>query len=194
MADWSLDEVEAAVSDYFVMLRKELTGVTYSKASHNEKLRERLAGQARPSVEFKHRNVSAVLVNSPHMPFIAGYKPLYNYQQLLEKAVLGYLRIRAHVLRAAGLWARPVTGRGGSCLALWLGNAPRGSSGGILLARSEDEPSVSVSKFDFVRRDAENTTLGLLGEEWVLEFEAKRLVDSAQRADLANANRVVVAG
>jgi hypothetical protein len=40
MAHWSRDEVEATVSDYFAVLRKELAAGTYSKASHNAHLRE----------------------------------------------------------------------------------------------------------------------------------------------------------
>jgi hypothetical protein len=37
---------------------------------------------------------------------------------------------------------------------------------------------------DFVRRDAENRQLGRLGEEWVLDFEQRRLHEEG-RADLA---------
>lgn len=38
---------------------------------------------------------------------------------------------------------------------------------------------------DFVRRDAENRTLGRNGEAWVLEFEQRRLHDATGRPDLA---------
>jgi len=38
---------------------------------------------------------------------------------------------------------------------------------------------------DFVRRDAENRQLGRLGEEWVVDFERRRLHDEERRPDLA---------
>ena len=37
--DWSRLEVEAAVSDYFEMLTKELRGESFNKAEHNRDLR-----------------------------------------------------------------------------------------------------------------------------------------------------------
>jgi hypothetical protein len=40
-------------------------------------------------------------------------------------------------------------------------------------------------RLDFVRRDAENRCLGRLGEQWVVEFERRRLHDEARRPDLA---------
>jgi len=38
---------------------------------------------------------------------------------------------------------------------------------------------------DFLERDAENRRLGRLGEEWAVEFEARRLHDRERRPDLA---------
>jgi hypothetical protein len=45
-------------------------------------------------------------------------------------------------------------------------------------------PSARISRFDFVTRDAANRELGRRGEEFVLEFERKRLHDGGRR-DLA---------
>lgn len=89
MADWTRDEVEAIVADYFVMLRAELSGQPYSKAEHNCALQRRI-GRNKGSIEFKHQNISAVLVNF-RQPFIAGYLPRQKYQNLLEQAVLEWL-------------------------------------------------------------------------------------------------------
>jgi hypothetical protein len=36
--DWSRDEVEATVGDYFAMLHDELAGLPINKAEHNERL------------------------------------------------------------------------------------------------------------------------------------------------------------
>jgi hypothetical protein len=42
-------------------------------------------------------------------------------------------------------------------------------------------PSARLSRFDFVARDAANRDLGRRGEEFVLEFERKRLHDGGRR-------------
>jgi hypothetical protein len=47
------------------------------------------------------------------------------------------------------------------------------------------ERSARFYRTDFVRRDAENRQLGRLGEEWVVEFEQRRLHDEERRPDLA---------
>jgi hypothetical protein len=57
--DWSREEVEATVGDYFAMLRDELAG--RNKAEHNERLRRLLRNRSKGSVEFKRANISAVL-------------------------------------------------------------------------------------------------------------------------------------
>ena len=53
------------------------------------------------------------------------------------------------------------------------------------------ERSARFYRTDFVRRDPENRQLGRLGEEWVVEFEQRRLHDEERRPDLAR--RVEVA-
>jgi hypothetical protein len=87
--DWTRDEVELIVADYFAMLEAELKREPYSKAEHNRRL-QAATGRGRGSIEFKHQNISAVLVNF-RQPFIAGYLPRQNYQGLLEQAVLEWL-------------------------------------------------------------------------------------------------------
>ena len=52
--DWSRDEVEATVGDYFAMLRDELAGLRVNKSEHNERLRRLLRNRSKGSVEFKH--------------------------------------------------------------------------------------------------------------------------------------------
>src|SRR5260370_23791938 len=83
---WSREEVEAVVTDYFVMLSEELGGEPYNKAEHNRQLQNLLSGRTRGSVERKHQNISAVLIELGY-PYIDGYKPLGNYQELLGRVV-----------------------------------------------------------------------------------------------------------
>src|SRR6266550_3483094 len=86
MADWSKIEVEAAVADYLEMLALELRGEPFNKAEHNRDLARMLNGRTRGSIERKHQNISAVLIELGY-PYIDGYKPLRNYQQLLRNVV-----------------------------------------------------------------------------------------------------------
>ena len=91
MDTWSIEEVEAIVKDYFVMLNCELHGEKYSKTEHRQKLAMHLNDRSEGAIEMKHQNISAVL-DELDMPFISGYKPFRNYQRsLLPDAVLDYL-------------------------------------------------------------------------------------------------------
>jgi hypothetical protein len=60
--DWSQDEVRLIVADYFAMLEAELNGQSFRKSEHRKALIPQLSGRSGGSVEFKHQNVSAVLV------------------------------------------------------------------------------------------------------------------------------------
>ncbi|MFL6811299.1 MAG: hypothetical protein ACJ8FD_20030, partial [Bradyrhizobium canariense] len=75
--DWTDEELDRIVADYFSMLGEEITGASYNKAAHNRALRDRL-DRSKSSVEFKHRNISAVLVKLG-LPRINGYFPAENY-------------------------------------------------------------------------------------------------------------------
>jgi len=99
--DWSREEVEATVGDYFAMLRDELAGLSINKSERNLRLRSLLQDRSKGSVEFKHANISAVLTLHGY-PYIDGYKPRFNFQALLEQVVLDRVpRCPPRLLRAA---------------------------------------------------------------------------------------------
>ena len=184
--DWTRDEVEATVADYFVMLEFELRGENYSKAEHNRRLQQ-VIGRSKGSIEFKHQNISAVLINF-RQPFIAGYLPRQNYQMLLEQAVLEWLaadpRFFARV--ADGPVLAPTVRPRVPHETLPSGLIEPPPPGAVEI--DTDERVTGPPRFyrlDFVRRDAENRRLGRMGEEWVVEFEQRRLHDEARRPDLA---------
>ena len=62
--DWNRAEVEAIVADYLSMLASELAGTPYNKAAHRRALRPLLANRSEQSIEFKHANISAVLLDA----------------------------------------------------------------------------------------------------------------------------------
>ena len=58
--DWQADELDAIVADYFSMLDADLSGRPYVKAEHRRALIVAV-GRTNASMEFKYRNISAVL-------------------------------------------------------------------------------------------------------------------------------------
>ena len=83
---WSRLEVELAVADYFQMLEFEARGEAFNKAERNAELRKKLSRRSKSSVELKHQNISAIL-DELGLPFIRGYKPRGNVQELLRDVV-----------------------------------------------------------------------------------------------------------
>ena len=61
-SDWSREEVEATVADYLAMLSAELAGVPYNKTAHRRGLVKLLDMRSEQAMEFKHANVSAILI------------------------------------------------------------------------------------------------------------------------------------
>lgn len=77
--DWSVEEVEAIVADHLYMLTLELAGQSFNKTEQRRQLQAKLSGRSDGSIEFKHCNISAVLVHLG-LPYIRGYQPRSNYQ------------------------------------------------------------------------------------------------------------------
>lgn len=187
---WTRDEVELIVADYFAMLKAELAGRPVNKRNHNRILQRQLRGRSAGSIEFKHGNITAALLNIGHYPHIGGYKPRSNYQRLLEQVVQEYLDQEADMLQQATSGPVLSPRRAGDTDFTRLDTlleAPPKPDGdtGIHAGRLATKPGAVVRKIDFVERDAENRRLGQMGEEWVHEFEARRLTDAECRPDLA---------
>jgi hypothetical protein len=182
--DWSEPEVYLTVADYFAMLRKELLGEPYSKTEHRKALVPQLNDRSDGSVEYKHQNISAVLLGRG-LPYINGYKPASNFQALLAQAVESYLANHAGYLEQ--LAASPALDPDSPA------PAPEGDLEEVIVAPPDHivapEPSKPwlsrrARRIDFVERDAANRRLGRLGEEFVVEVERLRL-RQAGRDDLA---------
>ncbi len=183
---WSREEVDLIVADYFAMLRSELAGEPYSKVDHNRALQPLLGGRSKGSVEFKHQNISAVLVGMG-LPYIDGYKPAWNYQKaVLPQAVEDYLIRHPELLEALAespvlnpTSPPPIPERP----AVQLFEPPPDR---IIVPSSDEKPWLSRKgkKIDFARLDAANRLLGQLGEEFAVEVEKRRLL-SFGRDDLA---------
>jgi hypothetical protein len=75
--DWTDEQNDAIVADYFAMLADDIAGRSYSKATHNRSLRASI-GRPCGSIEYKHQNISAVLKGLGE-DWIPGYKPAFNF-------------------------------------------------------------------------------------------------------------------
>lgn len=157
--DWTQDEVILTVGDYLTMLEAELSGASYSKTEHRRRLLQHLStGRTEAAVEFKHQNISAVMLELG-LPYIRGYRPARNYQGALATEVQRRIALDKHVL------AR-----------LSVGPRPRMSGALTPVAPpTTRRRSTSPRVIDFEALQAENRRLGARGEELVVEFERARL-------------------
>jgi hypothetical protein len=177
--NWTGEELDLIVSDYFLMLNDEATGVPFNKAQHNRLLRNKI-DRTEGSIEFKHQNISAVL-QQLGLPRIRGYLPATNYQTAIIAAIDRYLSqnpVALHPERVMnGFTERP---------GLFVETPP------MLLPVSPRREDIErlVRKFNPVERDFRNRKLGRDGEELVFHFERQRL-HQLDRSDLAKKIRWV---
>jgi hypothetical protein len=170
---WSREEVEATVADYLHMLTMELTGQQYSKTDHRRKLIPLLKNRTEGAVGRKHSNISAVLIELG-CPYIAGYKPLSNYQALLYEVVADRLKNNDLFDRAAlAAVQMPAMAPLPNEFAKVLVEPPK-------LSYSTREPDALKVRFavkrDYIDREARNASLGRAGEEFVVHHERWRLI------------------
>lgn len=173
---WSREEVEAAVADYFAMLAAHLSGVSFNKAAHRRTLVNNLPGRSEQSIEFKHANISAVLLELG-FPFIPGYKPRANYQVLLYEVVSERLASDLHLQAIAAADAdRPVALPEVNDIlgVVTKPPAPRRRDQEVGRGSLQNiRPGISVN---YIGREARNRSLGAAGEIFVLNFERARLL------------------
>lgn len=178
--DWSRIEVEACVADYLRMLTLELNGQRYSKTEHAKALLQTLDGRSRPSLEFKHCNISAVMLALGY-PYIDGYKPRGNYQALLADVVEAQLQGNAPLQEAAqAAVLRPAADIAvADGVAVWV-PPPRPSR--VRETPAGYSPRFSPARRDYLAQEARNRSLGRAGELFVLELEARRLHAAGRKA------------
>lgn len=173
MRAWSQNEVELIVADYFSMLTKELSRQPYNKAEHRRNLLPLLDGRSEGSIEFKHQNISAVLIWLG-LPYIKGYLPRFNYQNLLEDVVVAYLidhqNIETQFNQFADRQVHPHPIRN---------NYDRVLVEPPLPTRDIREPAGAYTRnpirINYLEKEQRNSQLGWLGEEFVLEYERWQL-------------------
>jgi len=170
---WSNIEVELIVADYFDMLSSELKGDAYSKAEHRRALLPLLANRSEGSVEFKHQNISAVLINQGQ-PYIKGYLPRFNFQRILEEKVVEYLfednKIEEQIKQFVE--KEPIQISHKIQFEKFIVEPPK--------TELVSEPFISYNrrpiKINYLEKEQHNQRLGRFGEEIVLEYEKWNLI------------------
>jgi hypothetical protein len=183
--DWSRIEVEATVAAYFNMLDKELHGLEYNKTTYRHDLSSLLNKRSDGAIERKHQNISAVLIKLG-FPYIVGYKPLKNYQQLLFKVVSDRLKNSKNLVNFVGVQVeQPAVVPSINDILAALVEPPTHE---ILEHRNirnmVQEPSIRYG-VDYLELEAKNRSLGTAGEQFVVHFEQARLIHEG-RDDLAS--------
>jgi hypothetical protein len=181
--DWSREEVAATVADYLDMLEHELRGDPYNKREHNHGLQALLHGRSAGAIEFKHANISAVLIEIG-FPYIDGYKPRANYQELLKDEVSSRLDSNSRLTLAAQVAVEAPARDAPAVRSLVdiLVPAPAGARNASHERRQS--PRLPRRGVDYLAREARNASLGGAGEAFALDVEHRRLWEAGHR-DLA---------
>lgn len=184
-ADWTDKENDLIVEDYFDMLATELANQRLVKAHHRRSLWPKLNGRSEGSIEFKHQNISAVMLGLGE-PRIEGYKPATRFQMSLVDAVLRRKAKNQDWTQSVEIrkqkanepyseLAEPET--------IWFGPPP---------THTNQPPPVDLDlmaaigrKCDVAERDERNRNLGEAGERLVFDYEKSKL-RSLGRSDLAD--------
>lgn len=172
---WTEAEIEAVIATYFQMLRTQELGQALNKAEHNRRLQALIPARSRGAIEFKHANISAVLMEIYDAPQLRGYLPRFNYQSDLVIPV-GHALAADRVLDEAAL--RNVESAVEVPLldnyeALVV-DVPTRSARKVREPRKDWSTVVPVKR-DYLQREARNRSLGFAGEQLVMEYEARRL-------------------
>lgn len=174
---WSNTEVRLIIADYFNMLSLELKGNAYSKAEHRRALKPLLQNRSDGSVEFKHQNISAVLIELGQ-PYIKGYLPRFNYQQILKDAIIVYLNQNLKIEDQFRIFSDKdiLPKKSDFNFNRFIVEPPKVN----LVAEPRATYRRSPIKTNYLEREQKNSRLGLLGEELVMEFEKWHLINAGK--------------
>lgn len=169
---WSNIEVQLIIADYFNMLSAELRGENYSKAVHRRAIMSLLNNRSEGSVEFKHQNISAVLIELGQ-PYIKGYLPRFNYQQILKDSIIDYLNQNLKIEDQFRMFSDKIISPKTQDFSFtkFIVEPPKSNIAAEPRATYHRNPI----KINYLEREQRNQKLGLLGEELVIEFEKWQL-------------------
>ncbi len=165
------------------MLRIELSGQKINKAARNREVQE-LTGRSHASVEKKHQNISAVMIELG-LPYIDGYKPLGNYQTKLYEIAASMVADDPGLLAAVHdqVSAQASVPSFDEILNALVA-APSREKPLKQVYTAENRPPMKRVHFDYLAIESQNRSLGEAGEHFVLDYERAYLM-ATRRDDLA---------
>lgn len=171
--NWTNEEVTMIVRDYFDMLTQELArqGQEYNKSEHRRNIQNLLNDRSDGSIEFKHQNISAVLVELG-LPYIPGYKPRVNYQHLLKDTVEDYLA--AHPELEDVFYEFVLKEVEAPEIANMLDVETEVPEMTLQVKEPSSDTKYRIKR-NYYKEELRNRRLGLLGEEFVISYEKQRL-------------------
>ena len=178
--DWTAPEIAATVASYLAMLRLEVLGQPYNKTNFRDRLLPLLDNRSASSVEFKHQNISAVMLRLGLRP-IKGYQPAKNFQRALIAEVQAQLTSTPSIVEQI-LTEALRTPDPSAVGPLDLAGSPIPEI--VLPDRVARTPS--ARHYDYAAVEASNRRLGEGGEVAVVELERRRL-RNAGKSKLADA-------
>jgi len=169
---WDWLECEAVVADYLAMMELELRGERYNKSQHRRELQTKLNNRSDGSIEFKHQNISAIMIELGY-PYISGYKPAFNYQQQLKDVILMRLVEDRHVLeKQVDSFIEQEPPQFNEFV--WRDVLESAPVKNILPPQAETR-EFTPRFYNFAEREIGNRRMGERGEEFALQFERNRL-------------------
>ncbi len=178
--DWLNSEVDLIIADYFIMLTKELSGNPYNKTEHRNSLKQYLNNRTDGSIEFKHQNISAVLIKLG-LPFIIGYKPKWNYQRILEDRIINFVSIQKSTIE------QTFKDFVDSSVSM---NSPKYDFTKLIEPAPERQIILDSGityerrpiKINYLEKEQKNSLLGEKGEIFVLAYEKWRLINEGKQS------------
>lgn len=169
--DWSKSEIDLIIADYFSMLFDEIAGKPINKTQHRKQLLPLLNGRTDGSIEFKHSNISAVLIKLGQ-PYIKGYQPRFNYQKILLDRVTSFLDRKEAIIQTnfENFANQIIDSIPLPKFESWIDTIPK-----INTAEDPAEHYFKAIKTNFLEKEQRNQSIGESGEKLVLKYEKWRL-------------------
>lgn len=171
--DWTDNEVELIVADYFSMLSKELRGINFKKSEHRANMLKILSTRSNGAVEFKHQNISAALIQLG-LPYIRGYKPRFNFQKdKIFNIIETYLKANKLFEQLFIEFSNAIPQFSADL------NHPLNLVDAPTISNKEDREILNIRKpikVNYLEREQSNRNLGYQGEELVLYYERQNLI------------------
>lgn len=179
---WNWLECELVVDLYFKMLHSQASGEKFVKTRLYSELVPKLNNRNIGAVENKCQNISAIMTEFG-CPYVIGLKPRPKYQQQLLKVVrsklVGHGKLLESVIEESLVVPDEIQ-REIDWASVSDTEIPHFDKN-----LKETQPTYVGRHTNYAQREFNNRTLGLRGEEFVLDFEKYRMRES-ERYDLVN--------